>query len=156
MEFWMTFHILAIITPTDFHSIIFHRGRAKNRQPEMLQKKNGDIPMGIFHRIPHSPLILTVKLQWRLVAYFSVSGPPCPLQASPKQYLYHRWMLVTKGAFWLLTCQRLPPCWWLKNWETQWEIFRTLKWSYCTKKVAILCGDIIPEILGPETYGRCP
>jgi hypothetical protein len=41
MEFWMTFHSVGnVIIPTDFHSIMFQRGRGKTHQPEKGEHQN--------------------------------------------------------------------------------------------------------------------
>ena len=51
---FMTFHSVGnVIIPTDFHSMIFQRGRAKNHQPDILYiyispKKNDAINLDGF------------------------------------------------------------------------------------------------------------
>ena len=109
----MTFHILGIIIPTDFHSIIFQRGRNLNHQPDNFFKSflSGFSPCQY----------MSLQLPFRLVNY--LQGPnttdtgPRPFQAmfsgDPTR---HKWL---KGR---ATHNGATECWTAKeNMVAPWQ-----------------------------------
>ena len=84
---YFSHHIGNVIIPTDFHSMIFQRGRAKNHQADFQFPRLIDLD-GTFKQEMASIKVSPGDWSFRIVAQLRCPQQPC-LKRSVKMVIYH-------------------------------------------------------------------